>query len=92
MYRQSAAGIEPSKREDHEMEGYIMAALECGLIEKEVLQAFINNIHERVFGQTIKERREERKSRGHFLGQPDSNYENYEAPTWVRKGIKVSIN
>jgi hypothetical protein len=32
IYRQSAEGIEPAQRECHELEGYMSAALDCGLI------------------------------------------------------------
>jgi len=92
VYRQSEQQLTPSKREGFQLEGYMDAALETGLIEKEVLQAFIHQIHSDFFGQSIQERYEARKSRGDYLKEPNSDYEAFETPTWIREGVEIKIS
>lgn len=92
VYRQSEQQRTPSARERFQLEGYMDAALETGLIEQEVLQAFIHQVHFDVFGQSIQERRDLRKSRGDYLKEPDSNYESYDSPTWKREGVEIKIS
>jgi len=92
VYRQSKQNLTLSARERFQLEGYMDAALETGLIEKEVLQAFIHQIHLDVFGQSIQQRHEVRKRRGDYLKEPNSNYEAFETPTWIREGVQIKIS
>jgi len=92
VYRQSEQNLTPSARERFQLEGYMDAALETGLMEREVLQAFIQEVHQGFFGQNIQQRRETRKSRGDYLKEPNSNYDDFDAPTWIREGVKIQIS
>lgn len=87
IYRQYKAGVTPSHKECHQLEGYMCAALDMGVIAKPELQEYINNRHMEILGKTQDERRQEQKARG--LPAVDAEYGDYDTPPWIRKGIRV---
>ncbi len=90
IYRQSLEGLTPSKQDRHQFEGYMDAGIEMGVVDKVSLQVFIDDKHYELFGQTIRERGEERK-RKEGLNIESSTYESYDAPAWIRKGVNIDL-
>lgn len=90
IYRQSLEGLTPSKQERLQFEGYMDAGIEMGVVDKVGLQSFIDEKHSEVFGQTIRERGEERK-RKEGLNRESSTYESYEVPAWIRRGVNIDL-
>jgi len=91
LYRQSERNLTPSERERFQLEGFMDAALETGLIERDVLQAFIHQAHFDCFGQTIQERHDIRARRGDYLKESNSRYDTYDTPTWIRECVDIEI-
>ncbi len=88
LYRQSAAGIEPSEKERDLFDGYMDAGLVTGLVTQSELQAFIDERHHSVFGMSIAERRNIRKKH-HGLDFDEADYSTYDVPAWLRKGVHL---
>jgi hypothetical protein len=87
IYRQYKAGITPSDKECHQLEGYMFAAQDISLISREELQDYIDKRHMEILGKTQDERRQEQRARG--LPAVKGEFDEYDTPAWIRKGVRV---
>ena len=89
IYRQYRAGVTPSDKECHQLEGYMFAAQDIGLMSRDELQGYIDKRHMEIFGKTMDERKRERDARG--LPTKGGEYDSYDTPAWIRKGVRVGL-
>ena len=90
FYRQKVEGLTPSKKEGYQLEGYMMAALDMGVVGRKELTQTIEQVHFEVFGHSMAERHEAEQRKGGLQRDSDA-YEGLDSPTWIRRNISPQL-
>ena len=82
IFQTSKDGYKISPIERHRLEGFMHAGVVMGLVSNDELAAFMDEMHLKVFGKTIQQRKEGRPA--HFDDEA-IDYSGYDQPTFERK-------
>jgi len=82
IFTASKEGYKASPVERHRLEGFMAAGVFMGLVTNAELAKVMNDIHVRLFGKTIQQRKAELPSSWQEEG---IDYSSYEQPTFERK-------
>ena len=82
IFLASKEGYKSSPEDRHRLEGFMHAGVFMGLVTNAELAKFMDEIHVRIFGKTIQQRKTELASNWR---EETIDYGQYEQPTFERK-------
>lgn len=81
IFKASKEGYQSLDTERHRLEGFINAGVFLGLTSNVEIKAMMEQVHQKVFGQSIKERREKKPG---VWSDESTDYDYYDIPTFER--------